>query len=339
MQSTAGDGSGLLRFAQSINEERMRRIAGAGLIAAGLALLGWAGSSALRARPSYTVTIAAASDSARRELAAFNLAPETRIEGIEISTPDERRPIANGIVARESGRLTPLLWRNAVTEPILFADTSGADLATVLAAIHDHAPEQAIVLAWWDLSRAIRLVAKRDAPLDDPRARGLALPVSWTDASEPERARWGNGASAQTADVFTRFIEALTLPEKDGAAQLWQLANGRPCFIAVHISDIWKTAAAAPTKLSVAYKDFPSSGVSHGVIKSAKQWMQDHRVDGGFAAEPMGGATRLHYFQRKGDGDSLIAKLLPFSTSNPAQLENFDLVYQLKGYWIYKLKP
>ena len=74
------------------------------------------------------------------------------------------------------------------------------------------------------------------------------------------------------------------------------------------------------------------------MIKSAKQWMQDNRIDGGFAVEPMSGATRLHYFLRKEDSNALIAKLLPFSTSNPAQLENFDLVYQLKGYWIYKLK-
>ena len=316
----------------------MRRIAGAGLIAIGLCLLGWAGASALRSRPSYTLSINAASDAGRRELAIFKLAPDVMIENIDVSAPEERRPIATGRVAREGERLTPLLWRNAVTEPIFFADTSAADLATTLAAIRDHAGPEDIVLAWWDLSRAIRLVAKRDAPLDDPLARGLLIPASWSDAADAERARWGTGAAASTQERFTRFIEALTLPENEGAARLAQLANGRPCFIAVHISDIWKAAAAAPTKLSIAYKDFPSSGVSHGVIKSAKQWMQDNRIDGGFAAEPMGGATRLHYFMRKGDSDALIAKLLPFSTSNPAQLVDFDLVYQLKGYWIYRLK-
>jgi hydroxylamine oxidation protein HaoB len=205
----------------------------------------------------------------------------------------------------------------------------------VLDAIRQHTPAEAIVLAWWDLSRAIRLIAKRNAPLDDPLARGLLFPSAWQDASAQERSRWG--ADAPGDEPFTQFIEALTLPEKDGAARLWQLAGGRPCYIAVHISDIWKTAAAT-AKLSIAYRDFPSSGVSHGLIKSVKQWMQDNRIDGGFAAEPMGAATRLHYFLRKGDSDALIAKLLPFSTSNPAQLENFDLVYQLKGYWIYRLR-
>ena len=79
--------------------------------------------------------------------------------------------------------------------------------------------------------------------------------------------------------------------------------------------------------------------MSHGVIKSAMQWMKDNKVEGGFAVEPTGGATRLHYFQRKGDGDTLIARLLPFSTSNPAQLEKLGLVYQHKGWWIYRLEP
>lgn len=317
----------------------MRRIAGTGLIALGLALLGWAGWSSLRVSSSYLLSISPASDAARRELSAFGLAPQTSIESVEISAPEEHRPVATGTIAREGAQLTPLSWRNAVTEPIFFADISTVDLATVLAAIREHASEEAIVLAWWDLSRAIRLVAKRSAPLDDPRARGLSIPAAWRDAVDPERARWGAGAATQTEESFARFVEALSAPEKDGAARLRQLAKGRPCFIAVHISDIWKVAAAAPAKLSLAYRDFPSSGVSHGVIKSAKQWMQDNRIDSGFAAEPMGRALRLHYLLRKGDSDALIAKLLPFSTSNPTRLENFELVYQLKGYWIYRLKP
>ena len=317
----------------------MKRVIGIVLIAIGLALLGWAGWSTLHVAPTYTLTLTPAATNAQRESAVFGLAPETILESVDVSTPEEHRPVATGLVAHIGQSLTPLMWRNAVTESIFFADASAADLSTVLAAIRDHAKPDDIVLAWWDLSRAIRLVAKRDAPLDDPDARGLLIPASWTEASAHERARWGAGASAQTREAFSHFIEAMTLSEKDGAARLTKLAQGRDCYIAVHISDVWKMAAAAPSKLSIAYKDFPSSGVSHGVIKSAKQWMQENNIDGGFAAEPMGGAMRLHYFQRKGDSDALIAKLLPFSTSNPAQLDHFELVYQLKGYWVYRLRP
>lgn len=315
----------------------MKTIVSAGLIAIGCALLGWAGYSSLRPASHYTLTIAAAPEDAAKEVASLGLAPDS-LQRIEISVSQERRPIAAGLIARDGERLTPLVWRNAVTEPILFADVSAADITKVLTAIRDHVSEDAVVLAWWDLSRAIRLAAKRNAPLDDARASGLLIPAAWPDAHSAEQARWGAGAAPKSSETFDRFIDALLSDEKRGADILSEIAAGKPAYVAVHISDVWKAAAARPERLSIAYKDFPSSGVSHGVIKSATQWMREQKIDGGFAVEPIGGATRLHYFTRKGDSDALIAKLLPFSTSNPAQLERLELVYQHKGWWIYRLK-
>jgi hydroxylamine oxidation protein HaoB len=315
----------------------MKRIIGAALVAGGLGLLGWAGYATLHPVPPYALAIVAAPADAVKEVAALGLAPET-LQRIEITSPEERRPIASGLIVHEGERLVPLVWRNEVTEPILFADVSAADMTKVLAAIREHTPEGAVVLAWWDLSRAIRLATKKDAPLDDPQARGLQIPQPWTQAREAESRRWGAGAALQTEASFGEFIDALLSNEAQGAAALTKLAGGKPAYVAVHISDVWKAAAARPGRLSVAYKDFPSAGVSHGVIKSATQWMREQKIDGGFAAEPMDGATRLHYFQRKEDSDALIAKLLPFSTSNPLQLERLELVYQHKGWWVYRLK-
>ncbi|MGJ0392340.1 MAG: hydroxylamine oxidation protein HaoB [Methylocystis sp.] len=315
----------------------MKNIVGAGLIATGLALLGWAGYTALRPISHYTLKTAAAPEDAAKEIASLGLSSDA-LQRVEISIPQERRPIAAGLVAREGERLAPLVWRNEVTEPILFSDVSAADITKVLTAIHDHVTDDAVVLAWWDMSRAIRVAAKRNAPLDDARARGLLIPATWPEARDPESARWGAGASPKSSETFDRFIDALLSDEKRGAEILSEIAAGKPAYVAVHISDVWKTAAARPERLSIAYKDFPSSGVSHGVIKSATQWMREQKIDGGFAVEPIGGATRLHYFTRKGDSDALIAKLLPFSTSNPAQLERLELVYQHKGWWVYRLK-
>ncbi|WP_363347582.1 hydroxylamine oxidation protein HaoB [Methylocystis echinoides] len=315
----------------------MRNIIGAALLVAGLGLLGWAGYSALRPASHYALTLAPAPTEDAKEIGALNL-PPAALQRIEITSPEERRPVAQGLVARDGERLAPIVWRNEVTEPILFADVSASDATKVLTAIAAHVPEGAVVLAWWDLSRGIRAAAKKDAPLDDPQARGLLIPRSWTEGAAAERQRWGAGAAPQAAESFGQFIDALLSDEQQGAAALAKLAQGRPAYVAVHISDVWKAAAARPERLSVAYKDFPSAGVSHGVIKTATQWMREQKIDGGFAVEPIGGATRLHYFQRKGDSDTLLAKLLPFSTSNPMQLEKLELVYQHKGWWVYRLK-
>jgi hydroxylamine oxidation protein HaoB len=317
---------------------RIRLVAGVALILFGFALLGWAIYAGLNSAAPFETRLASITPEAAKEVAGFGLKAD-RLQKIEVSAKDERKPVADGVIASgEGGRLTPLVWRNQVTEPILFSDVSADDAAKVLAAIREHTPQDAVVLAWWDFSRAIRLIAERAAPLDDAQARGLLVPAAWSAAAAPERARWGAGAPASSVDVFTRFIDALLESDEARASDaLKKLADGKPAYVAVRISDVWRLAAVRPQKLSIAYKDFAATGVSHGLIKSAQQWLRDEKIEGGYAVEPTGGATRLHYFQRKSDGDRLIARLLPFSTSLPLPLTRLSLVYQHKGWWIYRL--
>ncbi len=317
---------------------RIRLIAGVALIVFGFALIGWAIYAGLNPTAPFETRLAPISAAAAKDVEGFGL-PAERLQQIEIFAKDERRPLAAGVVARDdSGRLTPLAWSNQVTEPIFFSDASASDLAKVLAAIREHVPQDAVVLAWWDLSREIRLVAGREAPLDDAEARGLLLPAAWSAAGAIERTRWGAGVPTSSANGFTRFIDALLDSDEARASEtLKKLADGKHAYVAVSISDVWMLAAAKPQQLSIAYKDFAATGVSHGLIKSAQQWMRDQKIEGGFAVEPIGGATRLHYFQRKSDGDRLIARLLPFSTSLPAPPTRLSLVYQHKGWWIWRL--
>ncbi|MFO1101947.1 MAG: hydroxylamine oxidation protein HaoB [Methylocystis sp.] len=316
----------------------IRLIAGVALIVFGFALLGWAIYAGLNPTVPFETRFAPVSAEAAKEADGFGLRAD-RLQQIEISPKDERRPLADGIIARDdAGRLTPLTWRNEVTEPIFFSDVSADNASKVLAAIREHVPQDAVVLAWWDFSRAIRLIAGRAAPLDDSQARGLLLPAAWSTAAAPERARWGAGAPVGSAESFTRFIDALLDTDEARASEtLKKLADGKPAYVALRISEVWRLAAAKPQKLSIACKDFAATGVSHGLIKSAQQWLRDQKIEGGFAVEPISGATRLHYFARKSDGDRLIARLLPFSTSLPSPLTRLSLVYQHKGWWIWRV--
>jgi hydroxylamine oxidation protein HaoB len=317
-------------------------LAPAGLIVAGSAILGWAAWSSLRP-PSlpYEQATAPAPAASLTDFSAAGL-DIARLERIEIRAPEAGSPIATGIVTRDADqRATPLGWRNAVTEPVFFADIDPADTAKVLAAIREHAPAEAVVFAWWDMSRRIRALAGRRAPLDDPLARGLLTPGAWTvnvaAINENQRAYWGAGVPSGEGETFAKFIDALLMDESRGVAALAEIAGGKEVFVAVHLSDLWKAAAARPDLLSIAYRDFPGGGDTHGVMKAAREWLQENGIEGGFAVEPMGGAIRLHYLPHKTDSARLLARLLPFSTSNPLKLERLELVYQHKGYWIYKL--
>ena len=319
-----------------------RLLSGLALIVCGLTILGLVAWSRHDPRADYALTLGPADDDTRRAMAPLMRAlpaPENiRVENITITTPDVRIPTATGIVAHDGARLVPLAWRNNVRESVFFADLATADLAQVMEALAQHAPADAVIFAWWDLSRAVRLLTRRDAPLDDPQARGVLAPASWPEARACEAGRWGAGASPETAKTFERFVDALLAGAVDGARILQEMASGKPAYILVHISDVEKLAATRPQELEIGHRDFPASGVSHGVIRSAKQWIEDEKITGPFAAEPIDGAMRLHYFLNSTDSTRLITKLLPFSTSNPAKVEAFELVYQFKGYWVYRVK-
>lgn len=314
-----------------------------GLVIAGAALMAWAAYVALRPPPlPYDLTFSQTAPGAFPEVTLRAPGGEP-LERLEVKARGLAKPVAAGLVTRDrEGRLIRLGWENHVTEPVFFADISFPETAKVLAAIEKHVPSEAIIFAWWDLSRQIRALARRQAPLDDPLAQGLHIPSAWKPSAarigEKLRELWGSGASGNEGSVFNTFIDALLLDEHSGTKALARLANGRKAYLAVHLSDIWKAAEARPGRISAAWRDFPGTPGTHGVMKAVHQWIEEQKIEGGYAVEPMGKATRLHYFLQKSGSNLLLARLLPFSTSNPLQPGALQLVYQQGGYWIYELK-
>ncbi len=48
---------------------------------------------------------------------------------------------------------------------------------------------------------------------------------------------------------------------------------------------------------------------------------------------------RVYFFTDQSSRKTLLANLLPFTSSNPAELKELDLVYQHKNHWVYKIGP
>ena len=319
---------------------------GIGLAAAGAALLGLAINSTFQPDVPPYERVSVSVDTA--VAANMGLADEQLQSGglhrLEWRATDVRNPVASALVMKgQDRRLVALDWQNSVTEPVFSTDLSTSEVSKVLTAIREHVAASATVLAWWDMSRKIRLIAQRAAPLDDPQARGLMVPSAWTHSADKilanEQSLWGEGVPPSDEAYFSRFIDALLMDEHAGAAALRELASDGETYVAVHLSDIWKAASARPNRIAIAYRDFPGAGLAHGVIKAARQWMNESKMDNAYAVEPIGNAVRLHYLTNKESAQTLLTKLLPFSESNPMLLSEFELVYQHRGFWIYRIKP
>lgn len=315
-----------------------------GLVAVGITLIGIAAKSMFQPEPMpYDRVISTAEPSSYQSLTLPEARrEEPRIQKVEWRTPGVRGPVAVTLAMPEGdGRMVPLDWQNFVTDPVFSADLSITEVDKVMKAIRKHVANDAVVLSWWDLSRKIRLIAGRHAPLDDSLARGLIIPAAWSGSRErvlrEEQPFWGKGATKSESEAFDAFIDALLKDEEHGVEDLRSLGGDGEIFIAVHLSDIWKLATARPNKIGIAYRDFPSAGQAHGVIKTVRQWISDEKMAFPYAIEPIGNAVRVHHFTDAKSSKALLAKLLPFSESNPLTLKQFQLVYQHRGFWIYKL--
>ena len=330
--------------ADKLKKRRFPTWAPIALMVIGVIMVGLAVNSALQpAELPYEKAFVEAEPDAYEAMALEGAAPTAPLKRLEWRAPGVRVALATTHVATDAdGRNVPLDWQNNVTEPVFFSDLSGKEVGKVLGAVREHVPADAVVLSWWDLSRKIRFIADREAPLDDPQARGLILPAVWSSASNrvdaSEREFWGKGVPQSDGEIFTRFVDALLLDESEGTEALRALAPGKDIYVAVHLSDIWKVAASRPDSIEIAYKDFAGAGQSHGVRKATRQWLQDQKIEGAYTVELVGNAVRLHYFNDKSSSNVLMAKMLPFSTSNPMRLDQLELVYQHRGFWIYKLK-
>jgi len=153
-----------------------------------------------------------------------------------------------------------------------------------------------------------------------------------------ERSFWGAPASAEERQKFQRFADALVADPKEGVAMLQELTGGREAYIAVHLSDLYKLGLMRPDRLGAAYKDFPLRGGDvHGLSGIVKRWQQDNNyvsysVHG--LAENM---VRAYFLTDAKSGNTLLAQMLPFTTTNPLELQAVQLVYQQGGYWVYKI--
>ena len=262
---------------------------------------------------------------------------EVHVEGVE-------QPIATGYTARR-GQTPPILlsWENRSSELVGALDNKLPELTALAGAIDKHAPKDALILAWWDTSRQIKLLTGRDTLFTSHIGEPLIAPAAWQPQSEAIRRYedqfWGASAPSEERRNFQRFAEALTAEPARGAALLRELAGAREAYIAVHVSDLYKLGLMHPDRLDMAYKNFPMEGNMHGMIGYLKKWMQENNFETYTLQSLSDSMVRGYFLRDEKSSNTLLAQMLPFTNSMPLDLTVLQLIYQQGGYWVYKIPP
>lgn len=270
--------------------------------------------------------------------------PTLKISKHEIRVAESDKPIALAYFGqREQEALVLLNWENHTGEPLIALERKPSELSALATAIGKHTSPNALILAWWDTSRQIRLLSERNTLFNGHLNEPLIIPARWQEQSDTIRAYESNIAHSAPAEEehkqFRRFTEALVQTPEAGVAQLRELIGpSQEAYLVIHVSDLYKLGLLHPDKFGVAYKNYALTSNIHGLITHMKVEMKEHNYSTYTLQSLSDRDIRVFFLADEQSTNTLIAQMLPFTDKPPPlDLKAAQLVYQQGGYWVYKL--
>lgn len=232
-------------------------------------------------------------------------------------------------------------WESAIGEPLLRSDISAEEEGRLIAALKEHLPADALVLAMPATSRRLASAVDARLPLaaaDDRET--LYLPPPWRSAreaiAETER-RWSGKDGSGAAPDFAEFLKAMVSEDRYGVARLQVMAGGEESYLLLHVRDAFDIGVAGPDRIAVGLRDFPGGAHVHDMTKQVKAWVAEEG-HASYAVQPRGrDAIRAWFLADAKDKSSLLGQLLPFNTARIGMTPGATLVFQHGGYWVYRI--
>lgn len=323
---------------------RWQRTLALGAVVAGLAALGTAGAlwwSSAHEPPAYRYVLGEA-------IAPVELGPLASLSGqgvtvrrATVMAGDSGAPLAELEVAESKSGPVLVNWQARVDEPFLKLLPSAKEVAELAPVLERHLPSEGLLLAWWDNSRALKMLSGVDVAFNENLGVPLFVPAQWRNAQPSAEAIeaefWKSRPDEGGRADFGRFVHALLSDEKAGVAELQALAGGRAAVLAVHVRDMILLGQLAPDKIGIAFREFPATGDVHGMVRSAHAWLNEHGYTAYTIMHPDDKRVRVIALTDLTSGESLAARLLPFVGNNQGAVAGTTLVYQTGGFWVYEL--
>lgn len=192
------------------------------------------------------------------------------------------------------------------------------------AAVREHAEPDALFVTWWDNGQRLYLLTGREVWARQPPAEG---------GSARDRAFLAEVAGGTARDGrVERLARWFAAPAQEGLEGLRAaLPPGRPAYLLVTVDDLAHQGtmeALSGRDLGFDARVFPfTAGNLHGAVPAVKEWARAGGGDGYLVQELPGGRI-LAWRAGPAAAESLLGRLLPFTTSLARPLPGLDLVYQ-----------
>ena len=268
--------------------------------------------------------------------------PDLKIGKYEVRVDSVDKPIAMVYRATHGDASHVLLsWENHISEPVGSVDSNLSDLTKVSTELAKHVPKGAVVLAWWDISRQVRLLAGCDTLFTSHLGEPVIAPSQWKGRDDAikkyEQEFWGAPAPDEESRKFQRFADALAADSEKGTAILRELAGAREAYVVVHVTDLYKLGLMRPERLDMAFKDFPLTGNVHGLAAQVKAWMHSKEYESYTLQSLSERMVRAYFIRDSKNGKTLLSLMLPFMDRTPFELQALQPIYNHGGYWVYKI--
>jgi len=197
---------------------------------------------------------------------------------------------------------------------------------TASEAIQGHTDKNALFLSWWDDGQRLAYLTGRTAWVKQTVAS--AYPDS-TLRDFWERAGGGFGKDETKLKQLARWLSM------DAEAALAEMAQAipkdQPVYWLICLDDLARLSeieALSGVKLPFEARIFPQADNIHGQIAEVKRWADEKGIGSYLVQQLPSGGARVWRITTEEGVKTLLARLLPFTTSLAKPLEPLSLVYQ-----------
>lgn len=193
-------------------------------------------------------------------------------------------------------------------------------------AIKKHTNEQSLFVSYWDNAQRIHLFTGRETWINSPDKNAYN--------STEEQALWESVAGGfDTEGKLSKYSLFLLQDVNTAITELQkELPENRDTYILVSNDDlahVQEIAALAGQGLPLETKLFPAAADLHNSISKVKEWAKEGDGTGSYLIQPMSEKfNRVWRITDKTFEDTLLVRLLPFTSSLDRPFEKTKLVYQ-----------